>query len=95
MATDLIGNSYDVGHLVAVCMHASAARTAVVQFALVESFKVHGRGENFEVVVRPYAESFDSYGSLGPTAKLRTHKARNIIALPGKTLADVQKKVTR
>lgn len=61
---------------------------ASMTIAVVDRFDVDSDGRDV-VVARPYAEAFTSYGSTGPSAKQRKYKPANVVALPGKTVADI------
>lgn len=87
---DMVGTAYGPGDLVAVAMsNHGTSNLSNMTIAVVEGFEVDPVGSIVTVVARPHAEAYDSYGSLGPTARPRKYKAQNVVALPGKTVADI------
>lgn len=87
--TDMVGTTYGPGDLVAVAMaNDGTSNLANMTIAVVEGFETDSYGRDV-VVARPHAEAFPSYGSLGAGARKRQYKPQNVIALPGKTLADL------
>ena len=87
--TDMVGTAYGPGDLVAVAMsNHGTSNLSNMTIAVVEGFESDKYGCDV-VVARPYAEAFESYGSLGSGARKRHYKPENVIALPGKTLADL------
>lgn len=97
MPTDILGNSFDVGDLVAVAMaNAGPHNKPSLAFVIVDQVIENPDSfTEFHIKGRPLKNSQWTASESGPNARRRTYsKPENIIALPGRTIDSIRDTAT-